>query len=249
MRTGIRPPPPGMQKSTKVAIAILAGSLLSGLILPWSPEGAGWLWLVVVIYVCIPMLLMVITDLSRLRQDRMLARNLEVFPPTAEDPELWFDIKYAPLAMEHVTRWRRWFPWAATMLVIAMGVTLFREPWSYALAISLTLIAFTPEVLLAVNVLRWMVPVVWQTLTVAEQVRLRICLLLMSAVMGAISAGVIGVVYLLFFVSAEPLSWRQFAFTAFYGTLVWPCGKACIRYFWQAVRRMPPDDRKSERAL
>lgn len=238
-----------MQKSTKVAIAILAGSLLSGLLLSWSPSGSGWIWFVVVIYVCIPMLLMVIVDLSRLRQDRLLAKNLEVFPPTAEDPELWFDIKYAPLAMEYVARWRRWFPWAATMLVIATGAVLFREPWSYALAIPLALIALTPEVLLAVNVLRWMVPAVWQTLTVAEQFRLRACLLLMSAVMGTISAGVIGVVYLLFFISAEPLSWRPFAFTAFYGSLVWPCGVACVRFFRQAVRRVPPDDRKSERAL
>jgi hypothetical protein len=238
-----------MKKSTKVAIAILAGSLLSGLMLPWSPSGSGWIWFVVVIYVCIPMLLMIVVDLSRLRQARILAKNLEVFLPTAEDPELWFDVKYAPLGMEYVARWRRWFPWAAAMLVMAMVAALVHTPWSYALAISLALIALTPEALLAVNVLRWLVPAVWQTLTIAEQIRLRICLLLMSVVMGAISAGVLGVIYLLFFVSAEPLSWRPFAFTAFYGTLVWPCGAACIRFFRRAVRRVPPEDRKSERAV
>lgn len=249
MSKGVRLPPPGVCRSTKVAAAILFGIVLAGLAVPWFPSPAGWILFVVVIYVGIPMLLMVVNDLIKLRQDRMLVRNLEVFPPSPEDPDLWVDIKFAPLSLEHVVRWRRWFPWLLAMLGMMLLAGLAHQPWSPAAIVCLCLIGFGREILLGVNVLRWMVPATWMQLTTAEQVRLRLWLLLMAIVTGAIAFGVVGIVYFLFFVSGEPWRWNQFAFAGFYGLLVWPCGRACIHFCRQALRHIPPDERKSERPV
>lgn len=228
-------------------MAILAGILLTALTLPWFPSPSGWILLVAAIYIGLPMILMVINDLSALRQARMLARNLEVFPPTPEDPVAWFDVKFEALAAEHMRRWRRWFPWLLGLLAIALVAALVDAPLSVVVALGL--IGLGRETFLAVNVLEWLVPANWSHLSLAERLRLRLCLLFVAVITGAIAAGVLAFIYYLFFIRAEPLRWNVFAFTGVYGMLAWPCGAASIRCFRRVFRRIPPDERPSERPV
>ena len=244
---GFRPPPPKWKRSTKTALAVIGGIMLAGLAVPRAPPPSGWVLIAVVVYLGLPLVVMVINDLSELRQSRILFRNLDVYPPTEEDPVQWFDVKYEPLAAEHIARWRRWFPWllgilAAMALAAVAGLPAF-------VFIGLLIVGFGRELFLAVNVLEWLVPANWMGLSAAERLRLRLCLLVSALATGVISLGIVGVVYYLFFVSDERLSWRQFAFAAVYGMVVWPCGRAFVRFARKAFRRVPPDERPAERPV
>jgi hypothetical protein len=240
-------PPPRMKTSTKMALAIMAGMVVAGAYVPWAPPPSGWVLLGVVVYVGLPLLVMVFHDLSELRQARMLVRHLDAYGEIGQDPEAWLDVKYEPLASEHIARWRRWFPWLLGILAVMVLAALLGAP-RFVLII-LAVIAFGREFFLAVNVIEWLVPANWSELTTSEQLRLRLNYLTFGLAMATIASGVVAIAIYLFFISDETLSWRHFAFAGFYGLLVWPCGRAAIRLLHQAVRRRPAEDRPAERPV
>jgi hypothetical protein len=86
------------------------------------------------------------------------------------------------------------------------------------------------------------VPSVWLQLSPSEQKRLRSYMLLLALVNATIALGIIGLIAFLFFFSGDPLAWNKFAFALLYGSLIWPCGKASLRFLRRALRKMPPDD-------
>ena len=241
MDSGFRPPPPKMPPSTRKAIAILLGVATAGLAVRWFPSPSGWILLVVIIYVGIPLAVMVLNYIVKLRMNRMLARRVELFPPTPDEPSGMIKIEFAPLAMEYVARWRRWSPWLLVMLAATVTAGFAGRTW-FPLVVVLLLVALGCEFFLAANVLEWMVPAAWILLSRPEQVRLRVCVVLMGMVNGTIAFGFAGVIVFLFFISGEPWTWRIFAFTLVYGSLVWPCGKASFRFLRRAMRRIPCDD-------
>jgi hypothetical protein len=76
------------------------------LIVRWLPSPAGVILSFAVIFVGLPLSIMVASDLMRLREQRMLARRMQIFPPSVDEPAGYVRIEYGPLALEHVGRWR-----------------------------------------------------------------------------------------------------------------------------------------------
>lgn len=177
----------------------------------------------------------------------MLVRNLDVFPPAARDEGRWLSVNFQPLAAEHISRWRRWFPWLLVIIVVIVLAASAGAP--PVLIAALVAIGFGREFYLAVNVVEWLVPSNWPGLSQAERLRIRICLLAMATISGAIALGVVGIVYFLFFESDQPVKWNQLAFLGTYGLLAWPAGRASVKFARKALRRVPPEERLAERGV
>lgn len=238
-----------MQGSTKVGMAILVGMLLGGFLLPWAPTGSGWIYLMAVVYVGLPVSVMIANDLAKLRQARSLVRNLELYPATEEDPISWADVKHHPLATEYVERWRRWFPWLLSTLGAIVIAALARQPWSPYIIGLLATVGLGREFYLAVNVVQRWVPSVWHELTGVERLRLRFCLLAMVLASGAVALGIVGLAYFFLVIDDQPLSWRHIAFFAAYGIFALVGAVHCVRYCRQLLRPVPPEERPSEREV
>jgi len=243
---GLRPSPPPMDRSTKVALAIVAGVIVGGFATPWFPYPAGWIYFVVVVYVAIPLLLMAVLDLSRLRQQRLLARNLEVFPPASDGDVPWVNVGQQPIADENVVRWRRWSRWFAGILALSVALAVFRVPLGVVLIPAV--IALTAEAFLIVNVLEWLVPANWRKLTRWEQWRLRAWLAAMTVLNASIVFAIAALVVYLFAFN-RPIRWNLFAFTLFFGSFAVRCAMLCYRYFGQLRRAVPAHDETSERPV
>jgi hypothetical protein len=242
---GVRPSPPSIDRSTKAAMAIVAGILLAGLATPWFPYPAGWIFVVVVVYVVVPLLIMVVLDLSHLRQLRMLARHLEVIPPETEHDHPWINVDQPPLADEYLTRWRSWSRWFGALLVCAALMAALKLPWGVALIPAL--IGLGAEAFLVVNVLECLVPANWHRLSRREQWRLRACLAAMVVVNASIALAIVATVVFLFV--NVPLRWNHFVFTFCFGMLAITCAKRTCRYFGQLRRAVPPDEERAERPV
>jgi hypothetical protein len=243
---GLRPPPPSMTRSTKVALAMVAGVILGGFAVPWFPYPAGWIYFCVVVYVAIPLLLMVVLDLSRLRQERILVRNLEVFPPQAHGEAPWVNVDQRPIADEYVTRWRRWSRWLAGLVAFAAVIAVLGVPLGVVLIPAV--IGLAREAFLAVNVLEWLTPANWQQLNRFEQWRLRACLAAMTVVNASIALAILAIVVYLF-VFIRPLQWNYFAFSLLTGMLAIACARRSYRYFGRLRQAAPANEEASERPV
>ena len=243
---GLRPLPPSMESSTKVGLAIVAGVILGGFATPWFPYPAGWIYFVVVVYVAVPLLLMVVLDLSRLRQQTILARNLEVFAPESDCEAPWVNIDHQPVADEYVARWRRWSRWLAGLVALATVLAVLGVPLG---VVSIpALIALTTEAFFVVNVLEWLVPASWRKLSRWEQWRLRAWLAGMTVLNASIALAIAAIVVCLFGFD-RPLRWNHFAFALLFGTLAVRCAGRCYKNFEQLKRAVPVDDETSERPV
>jgi hypothetical protein len=243
---GVRPGPPAMEGSTKVALAIVAGVILGGFAVPWFPYPAGWIYFVAIVYLAIPLTLMVVLDLSRLRQLRIVARNLEVFPPVAQGEAPWVNIDSQPIADEYLTRWRRWSRWLAGSLGLAVLMPVLRIPVGVALIPAV--IGLTREAFLVANVLEWLVPTTWAGLTRWERFRLRACVAIIAVVNATIALVVLAIVISLF-VFERPIRPNYFAFTFFFGMLAVACALRSYRYFERLRQAVPSGHEESERPV
>jgi hypothetical protein len=235
-----------MEGSTKVALAIVAGILLGGFATPWFPSPAGWIYFAVVVYLAIPLMLMAVLDLSRLRQQRILARNLEVFPPESDGEEPWVNVDQQPIADEYVLRWRRWSRWFAASMALAVVLAALRVPLGVVLIPAL--IALTREAFLIVNVLEWLVQVNWWRLTRWERWRLRAWLAAMTVLNASIALGIAALVVYLFGFN-RPVRWNHFAFALLFGLLAVRCAGRCFECFGQLRRAVPANEETSGRPV
>ena len=246
MTVPFRPPPPPMRRSTKTALCILGGIAVAGATVPWMPSPSGLILLVVVVYVALPMLMLVVNDFIELRQERMLMRHLDVYGAGPDDPDLWVAVQYRPLAQEHLQPWRRWYRWLVASLGLVAAGGLLGAPVTIVAIVAA--IALGREVFLAANVMEWLTPGDWPALTPAERMRLRACLLLMGLT-GALIALLVASILVWMFVFVRPIRWNVFAFAACYGVFGFVAAVRGMHLLKQALRTLPPDERKAERPV
>lgn len=208
---------PGLERSTKIGLKILAAVLGFCVLSIWLPSPAGMIASVLFIYVGLSLALLVVSDLGRLRDDRLLAKRASMEQPTVDDPDWRVMLDATGVTHDRLRPWRRWRKWFGPAALVAIA-TVPLAPWIILkiIAGAVLVVGSLRDLQLGIRVWNTITRAAWGELSRFERASLRIEAAFVGLVFVSIWLGVVAIVAYLFSGNV-PVGWNTFAFTLLYG--------------------------------
>lgn len=232
-------PTPQLERSTKIALVVLAAVLVFCVLAIWLPSPAGWIAALLFLYVGGTSTVLIVSDFGKLRQDRLFTRRASLLEPTPDDPDVRVVLDIKALTVDQLRPWRAWRKWFGLIAIAAIVIYLVAPDASVRIVAGVLLaLGWLRDLQLATRVLDTLPKSVWSGLSKLERGWLRAHAVLIGVVMISIWLGVVAIVAYMFS-GHIPVRWNTFAFALLYGWMALAAMKAGRRWIAMAFRAQP----------